>query len=538
MSVAAPPVDLRPDHLGIVRDILHRRVPDRKVMAFGSRATWTAGEHSDLDLAILGAEPLPLSVTAALAEDFSESELPFKVDLVDWTRLDESFRGIIRRHQVAVQIPARRPERLAVASGWQRGALGDYLALVRDTVSPSSVGDVPYIGLKHVARNTLSPLGVGRSRDVKGTKLRFKKGDILFGRARPYLRRVARPSFDGICSTDFWVIRSRNDGVDQGFLFRLLSSEPVIRLAASSSKGAHAPRANWDSLSQCETAMPPLPEQRAIARFLGTLDDKIESNRRTNETLEAIARTVFRDWFVGFGPTRAKMEGRAPYLADEIWDLFPDTLDEDGQPEGWETSEIGREVEFAGGATPGTSERLHRKRGGHRWATPKDLSDLTSPVLLDTARRVTGAGARRADSAVLPVGTVLLSSRAPIGHLAVTEIPTAVNQGVIAMTCEGRLHNLFVLFWCHENLAHIKAAAGGSASAEVSKRAFRLAPVTVPSVQVLAAYERAVRPIYTGIVANAKESRLLAATRDLLLPKLVSGEVAVDRAEDMAEAAT
>lgn len=536
MSGGAPPVDLRPDHLGIVRDILHRRVPDRRVMAFGSRATWTAGEHSDLDLAVLGAEPLPPGVTAALADDFSESELPFRVDLIDWANLDGPFRDIIRRDQVAVQIPARRPERPAVADEWQRGILDDHAAPVRDRVSPSAVGDMPYIGLQHVVRDTLSPSDVGRSQDVTSAKLRFKRGDILFGRLRPCSRKVVRPAFDGICSTDFWVLRSRGEGVDQGFLFYLLASEPMIQLATSASEDTHVPRANWDRLSQCEVAMPSLPEQRAIAYILGMLDDKIVSNRRMNGTLEAIMRAIFRDWFVGFGPTHAKMEGRAPYLPREIWDLFPDTLDDDGRPEGWEMSEIGEEVTVAGGAASSTGERLCREEGGHHWATPKDLSMLTSPVLLDTDRKVADAGARRVGSGVLPVGTVLLSSRAPMGHLAVTEIPTAVNQGVVAMTCERRLPNLFVLSWCHENLPYIKRISGGSTSAGLGKRAFRSVPVIVPSRQVLDAYERAVRSLYTGIVANGRESRLLAAIRDLLLPKLVSGEVGVSKVEQMVEA--
>ncbi|MDE0600945.1 MAG: restriction endonuclease subunit S [bacterium] len=303
-------------------------------------------------------------------------------------------------------------------------------------------------------------------------------------------------------------------------------------LANSSQVGVPSIAQPVTYLRTIEIRLPPLPEQRAIADILGTLDDKIELSRRMNETLEAMARAIFKDWFVEFGPTRAKAEGRTPYLATELWDLFPDVLD-DGKPLGWELSEIGREVEAVGGATPSTKESSYWKGGENHWATPKDLSKLASPVLLDTDRKITDAAVNKISSGLLPVGTVLLSSRAPIGYLAIAEVPTAVNQGFIAMVCRKRLPNLFVLFWSYENLDFIKGISGGSTFAEISKKAFRPVPVIVPSVQILAAYESLIRPFYERIVANTKEASSLAQTRDLLLPKLISGEIRLAEAEKM-----
>lgn len=293
------------------------------------------------------------------------------------------------------------------------------------------------------------------------------------------------------------------------------------------------PNASASTMTQAPIRIPAKSEtQREIAAILGALDDKIELNRRMNETLESMARAIFKDWFVEFGPTRAKAEGRTPYLATELWDLFPDVLD-DGKPLGWELSEIGREVEAVGGATPSTKESSYWKGGENHWATPKDLSKLASPVLLDTDRKITDAAVNKISSGLLPVGTVLLSSRAPIGYLAIAEVPTAVNQGFIAMVCRKRLPNLFVLFWSYENLDFIKGISGGSTFAEISKKAFRPVPVIVPSVQILAAYESLIRPFYERIVANTKEASSLAQTRDLLLPKLISGEIRLAEAEKM-----
>ena len=284
-------------------------------------------------------------------------------------------------------------------------------------------------------------------------------------------------------------------------------------------------------------SLPSLTEQQAISSVLGCLDDKIDLNRRTNETLEATARAIFKDWFVDFGPTRTKVEGRAPYLASDIWTYFPDNLDEDNKPEGWTTSTIGQEVDVVGGSTPSTKEP--RFWGGEiAWATPKDLSSLNTPVLLNTEREITEAGLSQIGSGLLPVGTVLLSSRAPIGYMAIAQIPVAVNQGFIAMICRKRLSNVFVWLWTQANMEAVHQNANGSTFQEISKANFRPIRITVPKSEILCAFNDVAKPLLDRIVSNDKESRSLATTRDFLLPKLMSGEVRVKDAEKIVGEAT
>ena len=247
--------------------------------------------------------------------------------------------------------------------------------------------------------------------------------------------------------------------------------------------------------------LPPLSEQRAIASVLGALDDKIELNRRMNATLEAMARALFQNWFVD--ATQAAL------------------------PKGWRESTIGEEVRVVGGSTPSTSKPEFWEGGTIHWATPKDLSNLSSPVLLDTARRITDAGLQEIGSGLLPVGTVLLSSRAPIGYLVTAEVPVAVNQGFIAMVCDKSLPNYFVLPWTRQNMESIEGRANGTTFMEISKSNFRPLPVVVPPPPVLDAFKKQVESLYQRIVSNLKESRTLAALRDALLPKLLSGELRV-----------
>lgn len=317
-----------------------------------------------------------------------------------------------------------------------------------------------------------------------------------------------------------------------------------IDFFAYSDKAA-VPGLNRNHLHQARVRFPTdLTEQRAIAHILGTLDDKIELNRRANETLEAMVRALFKAWFVDFEPVRAKLEGRwqrgqlLPGLPAHLYDYFPDRLvdSELGEvPEGWRHSTIGAEVSVCGGSTPSTKEADFWEGGHHCWATPKDLSALKFPVLLDTDRKITDAGLAKISSGLLPLGTVLLSSRAPIGYLAIAEVPTAINQGFIAMKCDGALPNVFILPWCRESMDAIVGNANGSTFQEISKSNFRPIPVVVPSEPVLGSYRKLAGSLYRQIAENERESRSLAQLRDTLLPKLISSELRVQDAEGFLE---
>jgi type I restriction enzyme S subunit len=239
------------------------------------------------------------------------------------------------------------------------------------------------------------------------------------------------------------------------------------------------------------------------------------------------------------------MEGRwrkgesLPGLPAHLYDLFPDSFEESelGEiPAGWEIKPIGDLADVVGGTTPSTNELSYWEGGTHAWATPKDLSGLSVPVLLDTERRITDAGLSQIGSGLLPKGTVLLSSRAPIGYLAVTEIPVAINQGFIAMIPKAGTSNLFLLLWTSVMHEEIVSRANGSTFLEISKANFRPITVATPLATVMTAFDRLARPTYERIVECAYESRTLAHLRDTLLPRLISGEVRISGLKRFAEA--
>ena len=332
------------------------------------------------------------------------------------------------------------------------------------------------------------------------------------------------------------IVRPDPAKLDAGFLrYYLVSPHVQSMLLSWADSGSTRKALTKQMIESFEVSAPAdVDEQRAIAHILGTLDDKIELNRRMNETLEEMARALFKSWFVDFDPVRAKMDGRwcrgqsLPGMPADLYDLFPDRLvdSELGEiPAGWDVSEIGREVEVVGGSTPSTKEPTFWQDGDIHWATPKDLSNLQSLVLLGTERKITSAGLKKISSGLLPVGTVLMSSRAPVGYLAIAQVPLAVNQGFIAMKCNKRISNTYIFFWCEENMEIIKANAGGTTFAEISKRNFRPLKIIVPVTGTMPLFDSIFDPIMKRITVNDLESRFLAALRDTLLPKLVSGEV-------------
>lgn len=410
----------------------------------------------------------------------------------------------------------------------------DYVAVGIPSIMPQNIGD-----------NRINPTGIARIMLEDAARLsryRLQVGDIVYSRRGDVERRaLVREAEDGwLCGTGCLRVRFGLGYVDPSFASYYLAHPEVRAWVVRHAVGATMANLSTSLLAALPFIVPPLSEQQAIASVLSALDDKIELNRQMNHTLEAMAQALFQSWFVDFDPVRAKAEGRDPGLAKPVAGLFPDSFEESelGEiPKGWRVVPIGELVSVVGGTTPSTKETAFWSNGDHFWATPKDLSGLATPVLLRTERKITDAGLAQIGSGLLPPGTVLLSSRAPIGYLAVTEVPTAINQGFIAILPQEEISNLFILRWAEWAHDEIISRANGSTFLEISKAKFRPIPIIKPPRPVLGAFDQVVRPIYEHVVTNEREAHELATLRDTLLPKLISGELRVPEAEEMVSAA-
>lgn len=420
---------------------------------------------------------------------------------------------------------------MAMMGEWRNERFGQMAELVQDTVHPSDVIGIPYIGLEHIGEGTLQLLGAGLAEDATSIKSQFKAGDILFGKLRPYFRKVIRAPFDGICSTDIWVVRPKA-GVDSGFLFYLMASDIFIEPLVRASEGTKMPRAKWDFAISLEFPLPPLPEQQAIARILGTLDDKIELNRRMNETLEAMARSIFKSWFVDFDPVQAKAEGKEPAGMDaETAVLFPDSFEETDPgivPKGWKTGIIDDLcLLIENGGTPKRMEPKYWHGGTIPWFKTGELND---GPLIDSEEAITEHGLSNSSCKLWPKNTILIALYASptVGRLGILEAPGTANQACSALLAKPEYGYLFLFYKLLFSREELQNVAVGAAQQNISQQVVRHHEILIPSQETAFAFQQIIEINYSMRVINEKQSRILAAIRDELLPRLLSGEKRIE----------
>lgn len=332
------------------------------------------------------------------------------------------------------------------------------------------------------------------------------------------------------------ILRPDPDVVDGRYLLYALQSPQVQHeIGWNEGTGSTVSNVRIPVLESLKIPTPSIAVQRDIGSVLSALDDRIDLLRQTNATLESIAQTLFKSWFIDFDPVRAKAEGREPDgMNAETAALFPDSFEDSALgeiPKGWAVSTVGRVTQCVGGGTPSTKEQKFWEPAIHHWTTPKDLSGIAAPVLLDTERRLSDAGLAKVSSGLLPVGTLLMSSRAPIGYLAISQIPLAVNQGYIAMLPGGQLAPEYLYFWCQSNMDAIKQKANGSTFMEISKTAFRPIPIVLPSSEVAACFADLAAKIFERISEGERQRIHLEEIRNTLLPRLISGKLRLPEAE-------
>ena len=402
-------------------------------------------------------------------------------------------------------------------NSWETKTFGECAELVRNTCQPNEFSSMPYIGLEHIEEGTLRLAETGNTNDIISTKSCFESGDILFGKLRPYFRKVIRLRFSGLCSTDIMVVRAKQ-GIEQGFLFYWMASQEFVDTATRGSEGTKMPRAKWDFLQRIEKPIPPLPEQRAIAAILAALDDKIELNRQMNKTLEAMVQALFKSWFVDFEPFRD--QGMEESKLGPI-------------PRGWEVAQIENLGDVICGKTPPTRD-ADNYEGHIPFITIPDMHDKVS--VTQTGGYLTEKGAKTQPKKLLPRHAVCVSCIATPGLVALTSQPSHTNQQINTIICNDSISP----FWCYLamiNLRHeiITGGAAGSATLNLNKNEFSKLQVIKPSQVVMWKLHQIVEPLFSRILSNELENIKLTDIRESLLPKLLSGEIMVKDAEKFVE---
>ena len=468
-------IDLSPPQNKILQKILRQQIPNKTVWAFGSRVEWKASETSDLDLV---AHKCSGAEIADLKEALEESALHCSVDVLNWEDIPDSFRANIKKHYVVVQ-------QNTVPEGWRVVKLGNIAHLVKNTWR---VGDekLPYVGLEHIDENGLRLNSIGISDSISSNKFRFAVGDTLFGKLRPYFRKVIKPKFEGICSTDIWVVRPK-ENVNKDYLFYFFANQELVDIASSSSMGTRMPRADWDFLSETTWKLPPPPEQKAIAEVLSSLEDKIDLLRKQNKTLEDMAQTLFRKCFV--------KDARDDWEKAKLSDEFDIIMGQSPPGHTYNRDSIGMPL-FQGNAD-------------FQFRFPNDRVYTTAPHR--TAQKF----------------DTLVSVRAPVGKQNMARKECCIGRGVAAFrykkdnTC-----HTYTYYKINSMLSEIKQYNNtGTVFGAIAKNDFASIYTTLPPDASIQSFEDMAKPIDEKILLNDNQVHTLEKLRDVLLPKLMSGKI-------------
>ena len=427
---------------------------------------------------------------------------------------------------------------ISVPNGWKFELVGN-VATVRRGASPRPAGDPRYFGGTipwfKIGDATRSPSRYLSTTEEfvneEGVKhsVKVPAGSLIVSNSGVSLGFAVITKVDG-CIHDGWLLLELLDGVERDYLYYCINLlTPRIRQMAD---GTTQPNLNTDIARRLLIPLPPKGEQLAISSLLGALDDKIELNRRMNEALEAMARAIFKSWFVDFDPVRAKAEGRQPFGMDAATAaLFPDSFQDSplGKiPKGWHVGSVSEEFNLTMGQSPPGSTYNEVGEG-----TPFFQGRTDFGFRYPTERVYCTAPTRFAST-----GDTLVSVRAPVGDINMAALKCAVGRGVAALRHKtgSRSFTYYAMKNLQEEFANFEAE--GTVFGAISKKGFAEVSWIVPPVSLVEGFEKLAFPLDQAIENNENVSKTLAAIRDALLPKLISGEIRIKDAETLVAQST
>lgn len=398
-------------------------------------------------------------------------------------------------------------------SEWKESISGDVLDLIsgyafksKDFKDIPNEQDLPVIKIKNVANGDVNFDNVVYHQVTeKLKKYTLEKGDVLIAMTGNHPHALTQVVGDvsryklcqkALLNQRVGKLVAKDDNSLDFFYYYFKDEDNRNYLANQSSGSANQANISKRDVLGIPMIIPEPEEQNAIASILSSLDDKIDLLLRQNQTLEQMAETLFRQWFV------------------------------EEADDGWGSGSLNDVLTVKGGTTPSTKNPDFWD-GDIHWTSPRDITTMNSIYLFDTERKITEAGLRKISSGLIPKGTLLMSSRAPVGALAFAEFPLAINQGYIAVIDNKGFTKEFLYLWLKTNMDYVQSYANGSTFLEISKTAFKSLEISIPSIELRDEFQKMIIPNFDKIKSNQIQIRTLTALRDTLLPKLMSGEVKV-----------
>jgi type I restriction enzyme S subunit len=484
-------LDMRDDHKGLLLDILRANIPHLEVWAFGSRAKWIARETSDLDLVLRNPShlesPIDLETIGGLKEIFDESDLPFMVDILDWATVSEKFRKVIEREYVVVQEPGKK--------GWKKYRIGDLGRIVTGKTPPTQ--NANNFGEKYPFITPKDMLG---QKKIDQTERRLSED------GKNLIKNCLLPT-NAICvsciGSDMGkVVMTTEDSITNQQLNSIICSDSfdpnfvyyaIVNISDNLKNVGHhstaVPILNKTDFSNFKIEIPDLPSQTRIASILSALDDKIELNRQTNATLEAIAQAIFKEWFVDF-----RFPGTDGEMEESELGLIP---------KGWRVGCIGDLFELQRGFDLPTSSRIE---GIYPVIAASGYNGFHDEY------KVKAPGITTGRSGIL--GNVFY----------VQEDFWPLNTSLYIKDYKNSTP--IFAFYILKKL-DLKSLNGGSAVPTLNRNEVHKLEVIIPPKYLLEKFDDLVKPIFENIFSNEQQAQMLTQIRDSLLPKLMNGEIEV-----------
>ena len=385
-------------------------------------------------------------------------------------------------------------------------------------------------------KDGLTPAPKYQSSDLSRYK-RISPGDFAYNPMRLNIGSIGicTPIHgEGVMSPDYVVFRCDEASLNPLYFHYHLKTRQWSHWVTGQGEGSVRERIYFRKLAEYEFDLPTLSYQNRIVDILSSLDDKIELNRRINETLEAMARAVFKDWFVDFGPTRAKAKGRAPYLAPELWDLFPDGLDEEDEPFGWRKESLGALFNVSIGRTPPRKEQQHfvPRGSGKTWLSIRTMGNIQT-FAVDSAEDLTAHAVKQFRVPLIPAGTVLVSFKLTVGRVAIAAKEMHSNEAIAHLVANHETPVANVFTYCFmKDFDYDSLSSTSSIATAVNSKSIKAIKMIVPDSAAHSAFVAIVKPLFDRILCNLRESDALSATRDFLIPKGMFGKIRLSEAEE------
>jgi type I restriction enzyme S subunit len=393
-------------------------------------------------------------------------------------------------------------------NNWKTYKLGEIAKLRKKNITPKDFDNQNYIGLEHIGQGTFLLDGIGTASDATSNKSLFKSGDILYGKIRPYFKKVYRPKFSGICSTDILVINSKDEElITQSYLHQIIKNQDFTDKATETSSGTKMPRADWNSLEKLEYNLPDIPEQQSIASILSAIDDKIENNLAINKTLEEMAMALYKHWFVDFGPFK---DGE--FVESELGLI----------PKGWEVKRLDEIITVKRGGSPRPIQDFLASEG-LPWVKISDATASDSPFLMGTKEFIKEEGLRK--TVLLKKGSLILSNSASPGIPKFLELDACIHDGWLHFPEINRFGKYLLFLTFLRIKEELIQKGNGSVFTNLKTDILKSQLVTLPPNDIEIKINNEIKSYFKQIKSNCIENQSLTQLRDTLLPKLISGEV-------------